>query len=162
MQQLLFVRWCLSGEVVKFTPAQQMAIEYDGAGGLCVIAGPGSGKTRVLVSRFEWLVKRKHCAPESILAVTFTRKAALEMKKRLSLLLTKEQAERAHISTIDAFCARLLRENAIEIGLDPDFEQLEPIDADIELRGWIEQALDEAWEQDPDGASRFGESFRKK
>jgi superfamily I DNA/RNA helicase len=162
LQQLLFVRWCLSGEVVKFTPAQQMAIEYDGAGGLCVIAGPGSGKTRVLVSRFEWLVKRKHCAPENILAVTFTRKAALEMRKRLSLLLTKEQAERAQISTIDAFCARLLRENAIEIGLDPDFEQLEPIDADIELRVWIEQALDEAWEQDPDGASRFGESFRKK
>ncbi len=147
---------------MNFTKAQKEAIEYDGSGDLCVIAGPGSGKTRVLVSRFEWLVKRKHCPPENILAVTFTRKAALEMKKRLSQLLNKEQAEWAHISTIDAFCARLLRENAIEIGLDPDFEQLEPIDADIELRGWIEQALNEAWEQDPDGASRFGESFRKK
>lgn len=147
---------------MKFTKAQKEAIEYSGAGGLCVIAGPGSGKTRVLVSRFEWLVKRKHCPPENILAVTFTRKAALEMKKRLSLLLNREQAERAQISTIDAFCARLLRENAIQMGLDPDFEQLEPIDADIELAGWIEQALDEAWERDPDGTRLFGESFRKK
>jgi superfamily I DNA/RNA helicase len=129
-----------------FTPQQRQAVEYDGPGEVCVIAGPGSGKTRVLVSRFAWLVRKKRIAPEQILAVTFTRKAALEMKKRLAADIGPELAERAHVSTIDAFCASLLREHAIEAGLDPDFGQLEPIDAEVELFGWVHTALDQMWD----------------
>ncbi len=147
---------------MDFTPAQREAIEYSGSGDVCVIAGPGSGKTRVLVSRLAWLVRKKRIAPEQILAVTFTRKAALEMKKRLAQDLTPEQAERAHVSTIDAFCQRLLGEHAIEAGLDPDFGQLEPIDAEVELAGWISQALDEMWERDGRAALDFSEAFFKK
>lgn len=147
---------------MKFTPAQKTAIEHAGPGDLCVIAGPGSGKTRVLVSRFAWLVRQKRCSPDEILAVTFTRKAALEMKKRLAGDLSEAQAEQAHVSTIDSFCARLLREHAIEAGLDPDFGQLEPIDAEVELYGWVEKALDQSWEEDPRGALGFANAFRLK
>ncbi len=147
---------------MDFTPSQQEAIEYSGPGDVCVIAGPGSGKTRVLVSRFAWLVRKKHVAPEDILAVTFTRKAALEMKKRLAADISPERAERAHVSTIDAFCASLLREHAIEAGLDPDFGQMEPIDAEVELYGWIETALDLLWEEEPDAAIGFARAFSPK
>lgn len=147
---------------MDFTPAQQEAIEYNGPGDVCVIAGPGSGKTRVLVSRFAWLVRKKRIAPEDILAVTFTRKAALEMKKRLAADITPERAERAHVSTIDAFCASLLREHAIEAGLDPDFGQMEPIDAEVELYGWIETALDLLWEEQPEAAVAFARAFSPK
>lgn len=145
-----------------FTAQQRQAVEYDGSGDVCVIAGPGSGKTRVLVSRFAWLVRKKRIAPEQILAVTFTRKAALEMKKRLAADITPELAERAHVSTIDAFCAGLLREHAIEAGLDPDFGQLEPIDAEVELFGWVETALDQMWQAEPEAAVGFARVFDRK
>jgi ATP-dependent exoDNAse (exonuclease V) beta subunit len=147
---------------MDFTPAQREAIEYNGPGDVCVIAGPGSGKTRVLVSRFAWLARKKRIAPEDILAVTFTRKAALEMKRRLAQELTLEQAERAHVSTIDAFCAILLREHAIEAGLDPDFGQMEPIDSEVELYGWIEVALDQMWQEQPEAAIGFARAFSPK
>ena len=147
---------------MDFTAAQREAIEYSGPGNVCVIAGPGSGKTRVLVSRFAWLVREKHIAPEDILAVTFTRKAALEMKKRLAADISPERAERAHVSTIDAFCAGLLREHAIEAELDPDFGQLEPIDAEVELCGWIETALNRMCEREPEAAMGFARSFSPK
>lgn len=145
-----------------FTPQQRQAVEYGGSGDVCVIAGPGSGKTRVLVSRFAWLVRKKRIAPEEILAVTFTRKAALEMKKRLAADITPELAERAHVSTIDAFCASLLREHAIDAGLDPDFGQLEPIDAEVELSACVETALDQMWEAEPEAALGFARAFNRK
>src|SRR5580704_2347785 len=108
---------------------QQAAVERSGQD-VCVMAGPGSGKTRVLVERFAWLVEQQGVDPGRILAITFTEKAARMMKSRLVERFAnqpeiREGVERAWVTTIDAFCARLLRKNAIEAGLAPDFTQLD-------------------------------------
>ena len=112
---------------------------------VCTIAGPGSGKTRVLIERFAWLIRERGVSPERILAITFTDKAAGEMRDRAvrafdDLPELRESIERARISTVHAFCARLLRENAIEAGIDPAFQILE---RDLVL---LRQVTDEALE----------------
>ena len=93
---------------------------------VCVVAGPGSGKTSVLIERFCWLVRDLDIEPKRILAITFTEKAATEIKQRLVTAFlddfeTRERIERAYVSTIHAFCTRLLKENAIAAGIDPLF-----------------------------------------
>ncbi|MBC7927470.1 MAG: UvrD-helicase domain-containing protein [Bryobacteraceae bacterium] len=97
---------------------------------VCVVAGPGSGKTSVLIERFSWLVRERGVRPENILAITFTEKAATEIRERLlrtfaDIPSMREHIERAWVSTIHAFCSRLLRENAIEAAIDPEFQVLE-------------------------------------
>src|SRR5947209_13798314 len=82
---------------------------------VCVIAGPGSGKTSVLIERFSWLVRDRGVSASRILAITFTEKAATEIRQRLMKRFANERAlqadiQRAWVSTIHAFCARLLRE----------------------------------------------------
>ena len=76
---------------------------------LC-IAGPGSGKTKVLTTRIAHLVKNKRAAPSSILAITFTNKAAKEMKTRLAGILGPDEAQRVTIGTFHSFSSRLLRQ----------------------------------------------------
>src|SRR3954468_2539074 len=81
---------------------------------VCVVAGPGSGKTSVLIERFSWLVREKNILPSRILAITFTEKAATEIRMRMlkafeDLPQMRLQVEQAWVSTIHAFCARLLR-----------------------------------------------------
>ena len=116
------------------TPSQRQAVERTGQD-VCVVAGPGSGKTRVLIERFGWLVEARGMDPARILAITFTEKAATEIKQRLIARFSsradlREPIERAWVSTIHGFCARLLRENAIAAGLAPDFQVLEQAAAD--------------------------------
>ncbi len=116
-------------------------------GDICVVAGPGSGKTRVLVERIRWLILNRGVAPERILAITFTEKAAYEMRSRLLGDASASPEERigfqaAQISTIDAFCNRLLRENALEAGVDPGFEILDETASRDLLHGAIDQALE--------------------
>ena len=113
---------------------------------LCVTAGAGSGKTRVLVERFVRLVMENGVRVERILAITFTEKAAAEMKERIARSFEeagredfRRDVEFAYVSTIDAFCARILRENALEAAVDPRFTVLEEIDAGRLL----EEAADE-------------------
>ena len=120
---------------------------------VCVVAGPGSGKTRVLVERFRWRVENGF-SPLRILAVTFTDKAATEIKQRLAGYFSarpelREQLERAHVSTVHGFCARLLREHAIEAGLDPEFQVLEAAEAAAELRAAAEETLDALFAERP-------------
>lgn len=74
---------------------------------LCIIAGAGSGKTRVLTLRIAYLIKEMNIMPRNILAITFTNKAANEMKKRLANILSSEQ-NKCFISTIHALCVRIL------------------------------------------------------
>src|SRR5215813_2941826 len=95
----------------------------------CVDAGPGSGKTTVLVEYFRRLVEAG-VDPLRILAITFTEKAAGNMRKKLAGAFHEDpviraKLERAWVSTVHGFCARLLRENAVFAGIDPEFAVLD-------------------------------------
>ncbi len=114
---------------------------------VCVVAGPGSGKTSVLIERFRWLVESQRVPASRILGITFTEKGALEIKHRLvrefrAAPERRREIERAWLSTIHGFCARLLREHALEAGVDPEFEVLEATRSAQWLRESAEEALD--------------------
>jgi DNA helicase-2/ATP-dependent DNA helicase PcrA len=88
---------------------------------LLILAGAGSGKTRVVTTRIAWLIQAKQVDPRSILAVTFTNRAAGEMKERLGKLLGKKAVESMFVSTFHAFCVRFLRIEAPKLGFTRDF-----------------------------------------
>eukprot|EP00752_Nemacystus_decipiens_P016819 g15051.t1 len=100
-------------------PQQQAVIHLDGP--LLVLAGPGSGKTRVITRRVAHLIQRCGVAPWNVLAITFTNKAAAEMRERVGALLTERQAKAVTISTFHSLCARLLRQYAEKLGLPPGY-----------------------------------------
>ncbi len=100
-------------------PEQQAAVEH-GDGPLLVLAGAGTGKTRVLVHRIAHLVDQRGAEPWSVLAVTFTNKAAGEMRQRLRALLGA-RADAMWIGTFHSTCARLLRKLGDAIGLTRSF-----------------------------------------
>ena len=100
-------------------PAQREAVSAP-PGHYLVLAGAGSGKTRVLTSRIVRLVREHGVDPREILAVTFTNKAAEEMRARVESLAGGD-CSRMWISTFHALCARLLRREAPHIGLSRDF-----------------------------------------
>jgi DNA helicase-2/ATP-dependent DNA helicase PcrA len=100
-------------------PAQREAVETV-TGPVLVLAGPGSGKTRVLTHRVAYLVKEYQVAPWQIMAVTFTNKAAREMKDRLYRLLG-EQFRKLTIGTFHAICARILRQESEAVGISPQY-----------------------------------------
>ncbi len=93
---------------VTLTPEQVGAV-FHYTGPAIVIAGPGSGKTRVLIERVRFLIEEKNVKPENILAATFTEKASTELKHRLYRVLDKK-AGRVHISTIHSLCATILED----------------------------------------------------
>ena len=112
-------------------------------------ASAGTGKTTVLVERYLRLVEAG-ASPRHILAITFTRKAAGEMKSRIiSELKTrpnlwqdiKQRLYEVHITTIDAFCLSLLREFPLEAGLDPDLELLDEVDTERFINETVKEAL---------------------
>ena len=146
---------------LQFTPAQDRAIHCIDRN-VAVSAGAGSGKTRVLVQRFLYILSRgtqqreDTVLPREILAVTFTRKAAAEMRDRIRRELENrltagqdraywerqlKELPHAQIGTIHSFCSSLLRANPVECGLDPDFKVMEEIDHDEFLAAEVRNGL---------------------
>ncbi|HUE22546.1 MAG TPA: UvrD-helicase domain-containing protein, partial [Bryobacteraceae bacterium] len=120
----------------------------------CVVAGPGSGKTTVLVEHFERLVQ-SGVDPLRILAITFTDKAANNMRDRLARAFRdraeiRGKLERAYVSTVHGFCARLLKENAVFAGLDPEFYVMDERESAREQRRAIDGVLDGMFAEQPD------------
>jgi len=103
----------------SLNPTQLDAVEHT-EGPLLILAGAGSGKTRVLTHRVAYLIDQGLAAPEEVLAITFTNKAAREMKDRVALLVGPN-SRRMWVSTFHAFCARILRVHAEKLGYKREF-----------------------------------------
>lgn len=123
-------------EAFKPNPQQERAITFPPGRPVKVVAGAGTGKTTVLTRRFVYLLKRTGVKPQNILALTFTNKAAEEMARRIAQLARREglvkrpsELTGLWIGTFHSFCGRILRENAFEAGIDPNFQILDELDA---------------------------------
>ena len=110
--------------------AQKEAVLYL-KGPLLIVAGAGSGKTKVLTSRIAHIIKKKEAYPNQILSVTFTNKAAKEMQNRVSSILKTEAVGLNWLGTFHSICAKLLRKHASAIGLNSNFTI---IDTDDQVR----------------------------
>ncbi len=119
----------------RYDEFQQAAIEAPTPA--LIVAGPGSGKTSTLIGRVEYIIQELRVPPQSILALTFSRKAAQEMEERLQSLLGSDvQALYAHpeVSTFHAFCANLLRQYGTLVGLREDFTLIDEAEGYFLLR----------------------------
>ena len=121
----------INSEYLKdLNKAQKEAVLYlDGP--LLIVAGAGSGKTKVLTSRIAHIIKEKKAFPNQILSVTFTNKAAKEMQNRISLMLNSEATGLSWLGTFHSTCAKLLRKHASAAGLTSNFTI---IDTDDQIR----------------------------
>jgi len=115
-------------------PAQEEAVTHLG-GPLLVLAGAGSGKTRVLTRRIAWLIQEQGVSPFEILAITFTNKAADEMKARVGTLVGSV-AQKMWVSTFHSACVRILRRDAGAIGFPSSFTIYDQADA-VRLTGYV-------------------------
>ena len=161
---------------VELTTEQRDAVYA--AGNVLVRAGAGSGKTEVLAQRFVALLAgdvagREPLAPERIAAITFTEKATADMRRRIAEVLDDRIAREgdasrraalvrgrrtlglARISTIHAFCARMLREYPLEAGVDPAFEVLDEYQSRTFLEGQCRDSLANAVRREEPGAIRL-------
>jgi DNA helicase-2/ATP-dependent DNA helicase PcrA len=120
-------------------PVQREAVTHPD-GPILVIAGAGSGKTRVLTHRVAHLVRERKVSPFAILAITFTNKAADEMKERVAALVGPV-AHRMWVSTFHSACARILRREAAVLGLRSSFSIYDQSDA-MRLTGYVLRDLD--------------------
>ena len=133
---------------IKLTASQSTAV---GAAGrrTVVSAGAGTGKTAVLVERFVSLVVSGAAKVDQILAITFTEKAAREMKSRIGERLAEEgrmeqyrQVENSWISTVHSFCSRLLKENPFSAKIDPEFGIIDETEKAIAAEALFDQLFD--------------------
>ncbi len=128
-----------SGDLlVGLNPIQAEAVTHPG-GPLLIVAGAGSGKTRVLTQRIAWLMAEQKVSPFEILAITFTNKAADEMRKRVEMLVGPV-ARRMWISTFHSACARILRRDASRLGYKSSFSIYDQADA-VRLTGYVVRDL---------------------
>ena len=124
----------LSDPILDPLNLEQRAAVTHGDGPLLILAGAGSGKTRVLTHRVAYLIRDLGVPASAILAVTFTNKAAREMKERLERLVGRQQLGELTVGTFHAFCARLLRREGPLVGLDRAFAIYDEADQRAVLR----------------------------
>ncbi|KAH9838601.1 P-loop containing nucleoside triphosphate hydrolase protein [Rhodofomes roseus] len=105
----------------NLNPAQLQAVQHPPDIPLQILAGPGSGKTRVLTARIAHLIFHHHVAPQAICAVTFTNKAANEMRARLDILVGVHDTACIRMGTFHALCASFLRRHGRMVGLETNF-----------------------------------------
>ena len=116
--------------ISELNEKQKEAVLYlDGP--LLIVAGAGSGKTKVLTSRIAHIINNRKAFPNQILAVTFTNKAASEMKDRVSKILKKKAISLSWLGTFHSICAKLVRKHALAVGLNYNFTI---IDQDDQIR----------------------------
>ncbi|HHY70554.1 MAG TPA: UvrD-helicase domain-containing protein [Thermoanaerobacterales bacterium] len=135
---------------MEYTPEQKQAIETVDKN-LVVTAGAGAGKTRVLVDRILYILEQGLANIDEIVAITYTNKAALEIRERLRKEMMKRKGDDdiskslerlgiAYIGTIHSFCLRLLKENPVEACIDPDTRVLE----EYRANAWLKESVREA------------------
>ncbi len=124
-------------ELLAKLNSEQIKPVLDTEGAVLVIAGAGSGKTRVLTSRIAYLVNEKGISPSNIMAITFTNKAAGEMKDRLSNLIPN--VGEMWVSTIHSMCVRILRSDIEKLGYDKNFTIYDETDKDKVLKRVFEE-----------------------
>lgn len=117
--------------------AQHQAVTHD-RGPLLILAGAGSGKTRAITRRIAWLVRERAVHPSRILAVTFTNKAAAEMRERVARLLGDVDAPR-WMGTFHSVCLRLLRQHGERLGYPRDFVVYDDDDSESALRAVLKR-----------------------
>src|SRR3989304_1677900 len=104
----------------RLNPPQQAAVRHT-AGPLLVLAGAGSGKTSVITHKIAWLIREHGLAPGQVTALTFTNKAAREMKARVTALLGKKMSDQIPVSTFHTLGLRILRAHLADAGYRPGF-----------------------------------------
>ncbi len=121
------ISFSASSLMENLNPEQQKAVAHF-SGPALIIAGPGTGKTRVIAVRIAYLIQNRRIKPENILAITFTNKAAEEMRNRINKLLDEKTVDKIKISTFHAFGYELLKQNIRETGRKENFSIIEEDD----------------------------------
>ena len=128
----MFVRRCEMEQLTKnllagMNPEQERAVKTT-EGPLLIMAGAGSGKTRVLTHRIAYLIIEKEVYPSKVLAITFTNKAAREMRERIDGILGNGTGDSMWVSTFHSMCVRILRRNVDQLGISRNFSILDSTD----------------------------------
>src|SRR6056297_1499783 len=160
----------------NYTDEQRQAI-MDLENDIILGAGAGSGKTRVLVSRFINLLKQKKAQVDQIMALTFTKKAAAEMQERIRKEIIKEEESstdfdeknywheqknnlnKSMISTFHSFAANVLRQYPVISNLDPEFQVLEENEASELLDETVNEVIEKGLEEEKDNIMRLFDTY---
>jgi DNA helicase II / ATP-dependent DNA helicase PcrA len=125
--------------LAPLNPVQREAVLHT-EGPVLIVAGAGSGKTRILTHRIAYLIREKEVAPGSILAITFTNKAAGEMAERVEALVGSRISQRMWILTFHSACARILRREHALVGLPSHFSIYDEADSERVVKMALEAA----------------------
>ena len=126
----------MAEQLADLNPHQRQAVMH-GDGPLLILAGAGSGKTRTLTHRIAWLIRERNVTPREILAVTFTNKAAGEMRERLEKLLGS--VEGLWVSTFHSACVRILRREMEQVGFTSQFTIYDDSDQERLLKAVLKE-----------------------
>jgi len=155
----------MSDLLIDLNPEQKRAVVYSGTP-LLLLAGAGSGKTRVLTHRAAYFVENKLAQPSEILLLTFTNKAAGEMKQRMVTLLKNPQSRNRtddiFAGTFHSFCCRVLRQDGTRLGLSPNFAIYDSDDQENLIRSILPQLGLTPKEFKPSSVANFIETAKNK